>query len=377
LANPKSVFEAKAWQKIWFLFAGPLFNFITALVLFIIVPLTGAAFTRFDVTITDVYPDSEAALKALREGDLVTHVNGQPFDNAAELESLLQDYLAENPGSQVTFTISRPLTGQTFDTAMTPVEQEEDIPLERVRILEVQSDSPALEAGLLANDIIISANGQEINTLEQMQEITAANDGQEIMVVVEREKERIEVPVTPRRLGDEDQARIGITINFVVFSPAFGFVVDDDADSREFYTERLGLIDSLDYGVTKFTTAMELIVRFPAELVRGNLSAQEARPIGPVGVTQVSVEIAQERPYQDFIDWIALISIALAVTNLLPIPGLDGGRILFVLVEIIRGKPMEPEREGVVHLMGFLFLLMIGIAVFALDIIYPIQDQLP
>jgi len=69
----------------------------------------------------------------------------------------------------------------------------------------------------------------------------------------------------------------------------------------------------------------------------------------------------------------ALISIALAITNLLPIPGLDGGRILFVVIELIRGKPMEPEREGLIHLIGVMLLLGIIFVTVIMDIVNPIN----
>jgi regulator of sigma E protease len=71
--------------------------------------------------------------------------------------------------------------------------------------------------------------------------------------------------------------------------------------------------------------------------------------------------------------FVALISISLGITNLLPIPGLDGGRILFVLVEIIRGKPMSPEHEGIVHLIGIGLLLSLMVLLVINDIVNPLQ----
>lgn len=78
----------------------------------------------------------------------------------------------------------------------------------------------------------------------------------------------------------------------------------------------------------------------------------------------------------DFLQFIALISIALGFTNLLPIPALDGGRIVFAVIELIRGKPIAPEREGYVHMIGFVLLLSLGVLLIINDVINPVSDLL-
>jgi regulator of sigma E protease len=85
--------------------------------------------------------------------------------------------------------------------------------------------------------------------------------------------------------------------------------------------------------------------------------------------------IQQDRP-TIILEYIALISLALGITNLLPIPALDGGRILFVVIELIRGKPISPEREGMVHMIGLLILLSLMAVVIVNDIANPITDLL-
>ena len=106
-----------------------------------------------------------------------------------------------------------------------------------------------------------------------------------------------------------------------------------------------------------------------------------ARPISAVGIAQVSGQILQQssdtHTAYPILSFAALISIALGVTNLLPIPALDGGRILFVLIEILRGKPMDPEREGMVHLVGLVFLLGLMLILVVNDIRNPVNLILP
>jgi len=79
----------------------------------------------------------------------------------------------------------------------------------------------------------------------------------------------------------------------------------------------------------------------------------------------------------NFLNYIAIISILLGLTNLLPLPALDGGRIVFVLLEIVRGRPISPEREGMVHLIGLMFILSIGVLFMLNDIINPLPTIVP
>lgn len=231
-------------------------------------------------------------------------------------------------------------------------------------------DTPADRAGLQQDDLILEANGDPILTLEQMQDVTAENEGQELLLTVEREGELVDIAVVPERLNGEERARVGITINILPVAPAFGFVVDDEnIGTRD---EVYPFVDAVELGTNEFIDTMELIITFPAELINGNLSAQEARPVSPVGVSQIGIEVVENNPYQDFILLIAVISIALGISNLLPIPGLDGGRILFVFIEVIRGKPMEPEREGLVHMMGIIFVLLLSVVIIINDIVNPV-----
>jgi regulator of sigma E protease len=120
---------------------------------------------------------------------------------------------------------------------------------------------------------------------------------------------------------------------------------------------------------------------FVKELFAGDIEPSAARPVSPVGIGQIGGPVFEqsldEGEMYPIVMFAALISISLALTNLLPIPGLDGGRILFVIIELIRGKPMEPEREGLIHFIGVMLLL--GLIFFTVinDIINPIDLGAP
>ena len=116
--------------------------------------------------------------------------------------------------------------------------------------------------------------------------------------------------------------------------------------------------------------------RLPGMLIRGEISPQEARPVSVVGISQIAGMAAESsamsRNLYPILTMAAFINIALGLTNLLPIPALDGGRIMFVLVEAVRGRRVEPERESMVHIIGMLVLLGLMALMIFQDIVNPI-----
>jgi regulator of sigma E protease len=106
-----------------------------------------------------------------------------------------------------------------------------------------------------------------------------------------------------------------------------------------------------------------MTLQIPATLIRERRPIGDAGLLGPVGIAAVTGDVVRSaRTVDPILQLVAALSVALGFTNLLPIPALDGGRLLFVLVEAIRRKRIEPAREGLVHLIGFGFaLLLLGV----------------
>jgi len=117
-------------------------------------------------------------------------------------------------------------------------------------------------------------------------------------------------------------------------------------------------------------------VTFPVQLIRGLIPAEMVRPVGPVGIGQLVGDAVQYSLETG--RWFAVLqlmgslSVALAVTNLLPLPGLDGGRILFVAVEAVRRKRIDPAKEGLVHLIGMLLLVALMFILIWQDLANPL-----
>jgi regulator of sigma E protease len=121
-----------------------------------------------------------------------------------------------------------------------------------------------------------------------------------------------------------------------------------------------------------------MTVAIPIQVLRGLVPASAARSVGPVGIAvltgnavQQSVEVEWAYP---ILQLTAVLNVAIAITNLLPLPALDGGRIFFILLEAIRGKPLPPEKEGLVHGIGLMILLLLLVAITIQDIFVPLPQ---
>jgi regulator of sigma E protease len=369
IKNPKSVNQAAPLQRIFFMAAGPGINFVAALVLFIVIGLRGQPFARADVTVYDITGDSVAAQAGLLQGDIIREVNGETVESADEFNQRVRDH----EGEAIMLVVER--NGEVLEPITVDATNVDAENVERPYITGLYEDMPAYEAGIKVEDMIIAVDGIEITSVKQLQDYTKSHDGKEMEVTVVRGDETLTIPVTPRK--DEDgNVLMGITIAGVEPAAIGLIAVNQDAET---YTRPLSLGESIETGVDEFVTAHKLLVEFVGDLFAGRVSPSAARPVSPVGIGQLGGPVLEqsldEREAYPIIWFAAMISIALAITNLLPVPGLDGGRILFVVIEIIRGKPMEPEREGLIHFIGLLLLL--GLVAFTVvnDIVNPIDIQ--
>jgi len=139
---------------------------------------------------------------------------------------------------------------------------------------------------------------------------------------------------------------------------------------------RYSLPNALRAGFTDLNTAIVATFQIPVQLARGDVSPEEARPASMVGISGILAFTLQQS-----IEWglafpvlqtAALISLALGLTNLLPLPALDGGRILFVLIEAVRGRRIAPEREAMVHFVGLIVLMSLMALMMFQDLVNPI-----
>ena len=227
-------------------------------------------------------------------------------------------------------------------------------------VSQIAPGTPAEASALEIGDVIVQANDTDIQSIEELQEFTQAHLGEPITLLVERDAVRHEVKLVPRAEWPADQGPIGITL------------------SPRTTLKRYPWYEALWHGLRETFALVGFVVSVPVQVIRGLIPAELARPVGPVGVGQIVGDAVQ---YSIQTGWwfpvmqmMASLSVALAVTNLLPLPALDGGRILFVVVEAIRGRRVDPAKEGMVHLVGMLLLLTLMLFITWQDVINPLPS---
>ena len=233
----------------------------------------------------------------------------------------------------------------------------------RAVISEVISDTPAAEAGLLAGDVILAIEGRDAANLVEASRYVRLYQGKTIDILVRRSGEEVVVPVYARWVYPEGQGPTGITIAPAVVNPA---------DGRPFtVTVSEPPWEAIPHGARLTMDTMILARNQIVSWVRGT-SAPEFQ--GPVGIAQATGEVAvaagsAQGAVSPLLELAALLSINLGVLNLLPLPMLDGGRMFFVFVEVLRrGKRINPEREALVHLIGFVAFVALALVVTFYDI---------
>jgi len=230
-----------------------------------------------------------------------------------------------------------------------------------VEVTRIEPGSVAEEIGIQPHDVIQAAGGERlVQGQEQLQRIIRAAPEQAVELTILRGKETVVLTATPKRTT-EGYGRLGIWM-----APW-----PDRSALR-----RYGLLEALNSGLSDTVAAIAATAQAPARLAQGEISPQEARPASMVGISGVlafslkqSIEWGLAFPA---LQTASLISLALGLTNLLPLPALDGGRILFILVEAVRGRRISPEREAMVHLVGMLVLISLMALVMLHDVINPI-----
>lgn len=229
-----------------------------------------------------------------------------------------------------------------------------------VQVGDVNAGSPADGAGLRSGDIILKADGQIVMNSNMLIDAVYKRAGMPLELLVVRGGEEVSLSVTPRRAGEYDPETEGPLGIGLTAGPSI----------------RRNPLDALNGSLRFMWEYITLYARLPSMLINGEISPSEARPVSIVGISQIAGEAAEvsvsNRTLYPVLTMASFISVALGITNLLPIPALDGGRILFVLIEAIRGRRIEPEREGMVHVIGMLVLLVLMAVLIVQDIINPI-----
>ncbi len=218
----------------------------------------------------------------------------------------------------------------------------------------VRAGSPAAAAGLMQGDLITVINGMAINSWDEMAEIINASQGQTLNLTIQRQESTLDFSITPEKVPAQNI--FGETIQ--------RYVIGIEA-SRESYSKEMNLIEAFSESLKQSYRVIELMVVIIAKLIKGDISTDTLG--GPIMIAQMAGDSAKAG-VGSLIFFIALISINLAVINLLPIPVLDGGHLMFFLIEAIKGNPVSMKVREVSQQVGLFLLILLMILVFYNDI---------
>lgn len=213
------------------------------------------------------------------------------------------------------------------------------VPIDKPMVGKVMDNSAAQQAGLKENDTIQAIDGKNTSTWKDVVDIVRENPNKEITLQVKRDNEQFNVKVTPTldKEGKDEVGRIG------VYSPVEKTVMG-----------------SIKSGFEQTYQWTKLIFESLVKLVTGQFSINELS--GPVGIYNLTDQVV-DYGFTRVLSLAAVLSINLGLFNLLPVPALDGGRLFFFLIEALRGKPIDRQKEGMVHFIGFALLMLLMLVV--------------
>ena len=359
--SPGSFNAAPRGARAMTLLAGPTMNAILAVLLFALSFMAGFPAVAGYPQLEAIDPDSTAAALGLQAGDLLLAVDGKPA-----LVNAIPDFdynvlQRGNDENASTGTIVYSRDGEIIAIEYDGNESADDLigdsaylPVLTTQVNLTAPGSPAEMSGVLADDIVYAVDGEVVTYDNTLNQLISDRVGTEVSMTMLRGDEWAVIQVTPRAEPPPGEGALGVQI-----SPLTTLGT-------------LGVLPSIWEGVKSTVEYVLLVLQLPILLIMGQLSPQEAQLSGPVGIAQmvggaVSATI-DTGLWFPILRLSAVLSAALAITNLLPLPALDGGRLLFILIETLRGRRVNPEREGLVHMVGFVLLLGLLVIVTVQDI---------
>ncbi len=359
---PFAFTRKSVWQRIAIVAAGPIANFLLALVAFWIVFLSGER--GIAPVAGQVSVGSLAAEAGFETGTEIITVDGKPTATWSAVTRQLFGYIGTT--GDIPFTVTYP--GSTIQyQLLVPVEKwlrdaEEPSPLrelginppfelESLNLVAVSEEGAGYSAGLRDGDRLLAIDGVDIRSIETFVERIAASPGINVDLLVERDSGQQLIQVVPRLVerDGEQVGQLGVQLSSVGRYP--------EALLRTVDHGPLGAV-ARAAGETLETSIF--VLESIGKLVMGELSPKNLS--GPITIAKVAGDTAKSG-FDNFIRFIAILSIMLGVMNLLPIPVLDGGHLVYYLIEIVKGSPVSDRIQLVGYKVGF-FMLM-GLMVFA------------
>lgn len=319
--------------------AGGLVNIIFALITYFI--LMASLGNNVSTVVDSTIPNQSAEAAGIISGDKITKINNKTIRNKTDFDQILEEcngepleVEVERNGEKLQFTIIP--TAEEYNYTGIAVKYTRSNPT--TEIVTLDPNSPAEVQGLLPGDVITKVNGEDVKDNPQKL-LECINKSDKLNFEIERENENIEITIEPQ-------------VRYDYYLGVYLQRAENNFANNMYYA-------FWDTGDFAFSIIDNLKLLFS-----GGVSVNQL--MGPVGIGEV---VAETNGVADFVYILALISISLGVTNLLPFPPLDGGKIVILLLEAIRRKPLKQETEIKIQMVGFMLLIGLSIYVAYNDIL--------
>ena len=334
--DDRSFSKASIPKRIAICAAGAIVNIIFAVIVYFVVIATSGVYISNVVDST--IPEYAAEQAGIQSGDVIVELNGEKVDNKYDLDNIMQNATGED----ILVKVERNEEILEFNIKPTEVKSRvTGIYLDdKCQVIIVDKGSSSEKQGIQANDIITKINNVETNgdTNKIIETLQQEGIGT-FLLTIQRGNESINIEFTP-----DYTSAYYLGVNMRMAPDTF--------------------LNRCYYGLAETKTFVFSIVDNVKQLFTGNVGIDQMT--GPIGIGEM---VSQTNGFKEFVYLMALISISLGVTNLLPIPALDGGKILILIIEVIRKKPMKPENEINIQLLGFSILIALSIYVSYNDVL--------
>jgi regulator of sigma E protease len=352
--DPRDFLNKPRWQRILVYLAGPSMNIVLSIALIAVLFMVGIQvpmLQNIEPVVGVVQPGSAGEAAGVLSGDRVVAVDGEPVDNWERVQFALMT----SPQRPVVLSIERGAARLDLEVVPVKVEKYEFgdaglFPVYLPRVTQVFPDSPAAAAGFRVGDEIRRADGRPISDSPGFVEIIEQSGGRTIEVAVMRDGAELTLLVAPE--GAAGEARIGIGLGVL-----------------QRYGPVRALVESVRYNVDVARQTFAVI----GKIVTGQLGARSIS--GPIEIAAMS-GAAVRTGFRNLIYLMGIISISIALLNLLPIPMLDGGQIFVLLIESARQRDLSLVVKERIQQVGFYMIVMLMVVVLYFDLVKNLPDGL-